>query len=197
MKIKILFFLLFLQFSFGQETENKSLVKFNHDIRVNLIIPSTFGDNFLAKASNDHVGIGANFSFLRIQNFKLGVGYDFMPYSTTDVSLAGNIKFSEYHTYYGDISYEIKILDKLNFEPYFGYGGTDLKFKSEDRSFGKQTGDNLRFGLNVDYQLAKRFSVFTGFCYLKSNLNINTAPEYVSFFDNAEMFQFNFGIKIH
>lgn len=197
MKLKVLFFLFLLQLSYSQETENKNLVKFNHDIRVNLIIPSTFGDNFLAKASDSHLGIGTNFSFLRIHNFKLGAGYDFIPYSTTDISMAGNIKSSEFHMLYGDVSYEIKITDKLNFEPYFGYGGAKLKFKSDGRSFGNQTGNNIRVGLNTDYQLAKRFSIYFGFCYLKSNLDINTSPEFVSFYDNTELFQFNFGIKIH
>lgn len=197
MKLKVLVFLFFFHFSYSQETENKNLVKFNHDIRLNLIIPSTFGDNFLAKANENKLGIGTNFSFLRIHDFKLGVGYDFIPYKTTDISRVGNIKSSEFHMLYGDVSYEIKIIDKLNLEPYFGYGGAKLKFKSDGRNFGNQTGNNIRIGLNTDYQLAKRFSVYIGFCYLKSNMDINTAPEFVSFYDDTKLFQFTFGIKIH
>lgn len=197
MKFKLLFFLIAIQFTYSQETENTNLVKFNHDIRLNAIIPSNFGDNFLAKANDSKLGIGTNFSFLRIHNFKLGAGYDFILYSTTDITRAGNIRSSEFHTLYGDISYEIKITDKLNIEPYFGFGGAKLKFKSDGRGFGSQDGNNFRVGFNTDYQLAKRFSVFVGVCYLHSNLEISTSPEFVSFYDNAKMIQVNFGFKIH
>ncbi|MFB9080918.1 hypothetical protein ACFFLS_22485 [Flavobacterium procerum] len=197
MKLKIIFFLFILQFSYSQKTENTNLVKFNHDIRVNAIIPSNFGENFLAEANDSKIGIGTNFSFLRIHNFKLGVGYDYMPYSTTDITRAGNISSAQFHTAYGDISYEIKIAKKLNIEPYFGVGGAELKFKSDGRSFGKQTGENIRVGFNTDFQLAKRLSVFLGLCYLNSNLDINTSPEFVSYYDNAKLIQVNIGLKIH
>ncbi|TDP03428.1 hypothetical protein [Flavobacterium sp. 245] len=197
MKLKVLFFLFFLQFSYSQETENKKPVKFNHDIRINAIIPSNFGDNFLAKANNAKLGVGTNFSFLRIYDFKLGAGYDFIPYSTTDITFAGNIKRSEFHTVYADIAYEIKITEKLNIEPYIGFGGAKLKFESDGRSFGNQKGNNFRIGFNTDYKLAKRLSAFVAICYLESKLDINTSPEFVSFYDNAKMFQFIIGLKIH
>lgn len=197
MKFNILFFLFFLQILHSQETKNTNLVKFNHDIRVNAIIPSNFGDNFLSEASDPNLGIGVNFSFLRIKNFKLGIGYDLLYYSTTDVSRAGNIDGSEFHTVYGDISYEIKILERLNIEPYFGFGDSKLKLKSDGRSFGNQTGNNWRIGFNTDYKLSKHFSGFVGLCYLNSNLDIKTSPEFVSFYDHAKMIQVNIGLKIH
>ncbi|MBE8724150.1 hypothetical protein [Flavobacterium hungaricum] len=197
MKFKVFIFLFILQLTYGQKTENNNLVKFNHDIRVNAIIPSNFGANFLAEANDGKLGIGTNFSFLRIHNFKLGAGYDYIPYSTTDITKAGNIDGAHYHTAYGNISYEIKILEKLNIEPYFGIGDVRLKFSSSDKSFGKQTGNNIRIGFNTDYQLAKRLSVFLGLCYLHSNLDINTSPEFVSFYDNAKLIQLNIGLKIH
>ncbi|KAF2331368.1 hypothetical protein [Flavobacterium daemonense] len=200
MKFKVLFFLFcsfFLQFSYSQETENKSPVKFNHDFRINALIPSNYGDNFLAKANDAKLGIGMNFSFLRIYDFKLGIGYDYIPYSSTDISMTGNIKNADYQTVYGDVAYEIKITDKLNIEPYFGFGGLELKFRSDARDFGNQTGSNFRIGFNTDYKLAKRLSGFIGICYLGSKLDISTSPEFVSFYHNAKMFQFNIGLKIH
>lgn len=197
MKFKVLFFLFFIQFIYSQKTENTNLVKFNHDIRFNAIVPLNFGDNFLAKSNNSRVGIGTNFSFLRIKNFKLGVGYDYIPYTATDITRAGNIESSSFHLAYGDISYEIKLLEKLNIEPYFGFGGTKLKFKSSRGDIGNQEGNNLRIGFNTDYQLAKRLSAFVGICYLQSKMDMNTSPEFISFYDNAKMIQINIGLKIH
>jgi hypothetical protein len=197
MKFNLLFSLFFLQFIYSQETENKNLVKFNHDIRFNAIVPLNFGDNFLNESNDSYIGVGTNFSFLRIDNFKLGAGYDFIFYTTSDITRAGNINGANLHTYYGDVSYEINVLEKLNIEPYFGFGGVELKFRSSGRNFGKQTGNNLRIGFNTDYKLAKRLSAFVGICYSHYNLDINTSPEFVSFYDNAKMIQINIGLKIH
>ena len=197
MKLKVLFFLFFIQFLYSQKTENQNLVKFNHDIRVNIIIPSNSGENFLAQANDNKIGIGTNFSFLRIYNFKLGAGYDFIPYSSTDITRTGNISGSEFHIAYGDVSYEVKIVERLNIEPYIGYGGAKLKFKSDGRNFGNQTGNNFRIGFNADYKLTKRLSGFIGLSYLESKLDIKTSPEFISFYDNAKMIQMNIGLKIH
>jgi len=197
MKLIFLLFILCIPFSYGQETKSQNLVQFNHDIRLNVIIPSNFGANFLAESYDSKVGIGTNFSFLRINNFKLGAGYDFISYIATDITRTGNIKGAQFHTAYGDIAYEIKITENLNLEPYIGYGGAKLKFKSDGRDFGNQDGNNFRIGFNTDYKLGKRFSGFVGVCYLQSKLNINTSPEFVSFYDNTKMFQLNIGLKIH
>ncbi|TDW51992.1 hypothetical protein EV144_101672 [Flavobacterium sp. 270] len=197
MKYNVLLFLLFLQFSYGQETENKRPVKFNHDIRINALVPFNSGDNFLAKANDPQFGIGVNFSFLRIYDFKLGAGYDYIYYNTTDITRAGNVENARFNSVYGDISYEIKIIKKLNIEPYFGIGSDKINFKSQDRNYGHQTGNDFIIGFNTDYQLAKRLSAFVGLCYLESKLDINTSPEFVSFYKNSKMLQLNIGLKIH
>jgi hypothetical protein len=72
-----------------------------------------------------------------------------------------------------------------------------LNFKSSDRSFGHQTGDDFRMGCTIEYKLDKTVSTFAGFGYISSSYNINTAPEFVSFYDNSKMLQINIGIKLN
>ncbi|KQX15480.1 hypothetical protein ASC72_00970 [Flavobacterium sp. Root420] len=164
---------------------------------MNAIFPVNYGDNFLAKSNKANIGVGINFSFLKIYDFKLGIGYDYIYYSTTDITRAGNVDNSRYNTVYGDIAYEIKILDKLQIEPYFGLGSTKINFTSDNRNFGHQTGNDFRVGFNTDYKLNRKLSAFVGLCYLQSKLDINTTPELISFYDNSKMLQINIGLKIN
>lgn len=197
MKYNILIIIFCLNLSYAQEKKTKPSLVFKPEFSLYAITPNNFGDNYLAKANKPHIGIGSNFNFLQIQHFKLGMGYDYISYSVTDISRAGNIGSSRYNSFYGLLGYEIKLSNDIYLQPYWGFGSVKLNFKSGDRSYGHQTGNDFRIGCNFDYKLDKTISAFAGLGYVSSNYDINTAPEFVSFYDNSKMLQINIGIKIN
>lgn len=196
MKSSILLILFCLQISYGQEKKTKALVSFKPELNQYAIVPINFGDNYLAKANKSNVGLGTNFSFLQVQHFNLGMGYDYIYYSVTDLSRTGNIGSSRYNSFYGTLAYEIKLSNEIYVQPYLGLGSVNLNFKNGNRSFGHQTGTDFRIGCNFDYRLNKIIAAFTGISYLSTKYDINTAPEFVSFYDNSKMLQINIGIKL-
>lgn len=196
MKYILLLFIICLKISYGQEKKSKTSLDFIPEFSLYVISPNNFGENYLAKANKSRIGIGANLYLIQCKHFKLGMGYDYVGYSITDVSRAGNIGSSRYNSFYGLLGYEIKLSNEFYLQPYLGLGSVKLKFKSADRSFGHQNGNDFRIGCNIDYKLDKTVSAFGGFGFVFSNYNINTAPEFVSFYDNSKMLQINIGIKI-
>lgn len=197
MKYSILLILFCLNISYGQEKKGKTSLDFKPEFSLYVISPNNFSDNYLAKANKALIGIGANLCLIQFKHFKLGMGYDYIGYSITDVSRAGNIGSSRYNAVYGLLGYEIKISNEFYLQPYFGYGSAKLNFKSGDRRFGHQTGNDFRIGCNVEYKLDKTAAAFVGFGFVSSNYDINTAPEFVSFYDNSKMLQINIGIKLN
>ncbi|WP_310557848.1 outer membrane beta-barrel protein [Flavobacterium sp.] len=183
--------------SYGQDKKTKSIVTFKPELTLYIIAPNNFGNNYLAEANESKIGIGTNLNFIEVHHFKLGMGYDYIGYSITDVSRAGNIGSSRYNAVYGLLEYEFKLSNELYLQPYLGYGSVKLNFKSGDRSFGHQTGNDFRIGCSVDYKLDKTISAFAGFGYVSSSYDIKTAPEFVSFYDNSKMLQINIGFKIN
>lgn len=197
MKYSILLILFCLKLSYGQEKKQKITISFKPEFSFYAIVPNNFGENYLAKANKSETGIGTTFSFMKVQDFKLGMGYDYIYYAITDVTKAGNISSSRYNSFYGSLAYEIKISKKFYLQPYIGIGAVNLNFKSKDRSFGHQTGTDFRIGFNVDYKLDKTISAFAGIGYIITKYDINTAPEFISFYDNSKMLQINIGLKIN
>lgn len=197
MKYSILLIFFCLKISYGQEKKTEITLAFKPEFKLYAIIPNNFGDNYLAKANKQHIGIGTNFNLVQVQHFKLGVGCDYIYYSITDVTKAGNIESSRYNSFYGTLAYETRLSNQFYFQPYLGMGSAKLKFKSGDRSFGHQTGTDFRIGFNVDYKLDKTISAFAGIGYVSTKYDIKTAPEFISFYDNSKMLQINIGLKIN
>lgn len=188
--------MLCLNMTYGQEKKNKNTLTLNPEIHFYLIAPFNIGDNYLAKANDSKIGVGTTINFIQFQHFKLGMGYDYIGYSVTDVSRAGNYESSRYNAFYGLLSYEIKLSNDIKVQPYLGLGSVNLNFKSGSKSFGHQTGNDFRLGCNVEYKLDKTISAFGGFGYVSSNYDVKTAPEFVSFYDSSKMIQVNVGLKI-
>ena len=101
MKYSILLILFCLNLSYGQEKKTKTSLILKPEFSLYAIVPNNFGDNYLAKTNKPVIGIGANYNFIQVQHFKLGMGYDYISYSITDITKAGNIGSSRYNSIYG------------------------------------------------------------------------------------------------
>lgn len=197
MKYTLLLLIFCIKLSYGQEKNTKSILGFKPDFNLYAIIPSNFGDNYLSKATKPNVGLGANLYILELKHFQIGMGYEYINYSTTDITRAGNINTTRNSSLFGLLGYKIKVSNNFNLQPYLGMGSVKLKFKSTDRNFGHQDGNNFRIGFNTNYKLSHSFFVFAGVSYVSSKYNINTSPEFVSFYDNSKAIQLNLGVKIN
>lgn len=185
-----------MKFSYGQEKNTKNNLAFKPDFSLYAIIPSNFGDNYLSKANKPNIGLGANFDFIQLKHFNVGMGYEHINYSTTDITRAGNINTTRNSSFFGLLGYEIKLSNNFNLHPYLGIGSVKLKFKSGDKNFGHQNGTNFRIGFNTNYKLSHSIFAFAGVSYVSSKYVINTTPEFVSFYDNSKTIQLNIGVKI-
>lgn len=191
----VLILLLCTQLLFSQE--KKQLLKFHFESRLSVIVPINLGNNYLSKSNEANAGGTVFFNLIKMSNFKLGGGYDYIPYSITDVTTGANINSSRYNSIYANLSYEIPIIKKINLEPHIGIGSSKLNLKSGSRSFGHQTGTDFRIGFNLDYAFDDYFAVFIGTAFVKTKFDVNTAPEYVSFYDNSSLIQINIGMKFN
>jgi hypothetical protein len=187
--------LFFTQFMFGQEEKTK--LKFHFESRLSAIVPINLGNNYLAKSNDANAGVTIHFNFIKMSNFKLGGGYDYIPYSITDISTGANINSSRYNSIYASLAYEIPIMKKMNLEPYIAIGSSKLNLKSGSQSFGHQTGTDFRIGFNLDYALNNYFAFFIGTAFVKTKFDVNTSPEYISFYDNSSLIQINIGMKFN
>jgi hypothetical protein len=183
------------QLTFGQEEKTK--LKFHFESRISAILPINLGDNYLAKSNEASLGVALYFNFIKMSNFKLGGGYDYIRYSITDISTGGNINSSRYNSIFVNLAYEIPILKKINLEPNIGIGSSKINLKSGNQSFGHQTGTDFRIGFNLDYELNDYFAFFMGTAFVKTKYDVNTSPEFVSFYDNSSLIQINIGMKFN
>ncbi|AWG21122.1 hypothetical protein FFWV33_06020 [Flavobacterium faecale] len=196
MKKIILLVAFMVQCSFGQTKKETAIFNFDPEFNFYASIPNDFGNTYLAEANKPDLGLGFQYNFVQAKNFKLGFGYDFIYYRVTDVARAGNYNSSRYHSYMGTLGYELNLSKKWQIEPYLGLGSAKLKFKSASRKFGHQTGTAFKLGTKASYRLDKTFSTFAGIEYVSAQYDVNTAPEWVSFYDHATRFQVNLGVKI-
>jgi len=175
--------------------------------RVHGILPVDLGTNYLANANKGKVSFGINMSMFEYHNFRLAVGFDRMYYDVTDVSKAATVDHSRYNLLYAQILYEFPITKNFSVQPYVGFGSSEINFvRSSDTRinyFGveannivRQRGINVRGGFYADYRIDKVISFFAGVGYVQSSLDVDTAPEFKSYFGEAKMLQINLGLKI-
>jgi hypothetical protein len=158
--------------------------------------PGALGDNVLNKANNGKYGFGFEHNVIRYYNFYVAPGYEFTGYDVTNAALAGNIENTNVNNYYLRIAYKLSIARKLNVYPFITGGAVMINQRTGGKSYGKQNGSAFGLGADVDFNLDERLSIFARARYNYLSTNVESNPEYESFFKNLQQLNFSFGIKI-
>lgn len=192
-----LLLLLYSGFIFAQNDTKtaKPELEFKVNTRFQLLQPIQFGNTALAKAHKPKIGVSAQMNLLDYQNFKAGFGFDFVTYAITDKQIIANLSESKYTSAYILISYEYKLNEKICITPNIGYGSASLELGSRGSRFGKQNGNEIRIGGILDYKIGRTAYVFGGINYVTNTFDVETAPEYKSFFSKANQIQLSLGIR--
>ncbi|WP_293893204.1 outer membrane beta-barrel protein [Flavobacterium sp.] len=192
-----LLLLIYSGIAFAQdETKTpKPQLDFKVNARFHMLYPIQFGNTALAKAHKPKLGFSAQMNLLDYRNFKAGFGFDFVTYEITNKQVIANLSTSKYTSAYVLISYEYKINNKLLVTPNIGYGSATLDLGSRNSRFGNQNGNEIRIGGILDYKIGRTIYVFSGINYITNTFNVETAPEYKSFFSKANQLQLSIGIR--
>lgn len=184
--------------SFAQENEKpkkRPKLEFKVNARFQLIQPIQFGNTALAKAHSPYLGISSQLNLLDFMGFKAGFGVDMVGYKITDKQMIANLHASKYTSAYVLLSYEYKLSEKFLITPNIGWGSASLELGSRSSRFGGQDGNEIRIGGILDYKIGKSTYVFGGINYINTTLDVQTAPEYKSYFSNANQIQLSLGIR--
>jgi hypothetical protein len=184
-----------IAFAQNETTAPKPQLEFKINARFQIIYPIQFGNTALAKAHNPRVGFSSQVNFLNYNNFKAGFGFDLVTYDIADQQLIANLSTSKYTSYYVLLGYEYKLNPKIQITPNIGYGSASLDLGSRNSRFGKQNGNEFRIGGILDYEIGRGTAVFCGVNYITNTFDVETAPEYKSFFSKANQLQLSLGIR--
>ncbi len=185
-----------IAFAQNETKAPKPQLDFKVNARFQLLQPIQFGNTALAKAHKPRLGFSTQINLLDYRNFKAGVGVDFVTYDITNKLIIANLSTSKYTSAYVLISYEYKVNNKLLVTPNIGYGSATLDLGSRNSRFGNQNGNEFRIGGILDYKIGRTIYVFGGINYITNTFDVETAPEYKSFFSKANQIQLSLGIRL-
>ena len=192
-KILIFFIVLFAQVLFAQK--NKKLT-FNPKFEMGFQTYFFFGDNYLSKGhTNPAIGAELNLQIISFNNINAGFGVKKTTLKVEDIEIGGNIDKSNLNSFQGFISYSLKS-KKLEFIPQFAYGGIENRQKMGSKLYGVQKGNLFELSVSLNYQLDKNLQSYIRIGTTKYVFNINTTPEFTSYFKNSNGINISIGIRI-
>lgn len=194
---KVLFlFLLVFKISISQEIKQNKIIDLEPSMRVGIIKPLHFGNNIISKEFNNSIGFTGNFSFIKIFDLKLSVGFDFQKYNEKNSSI-GNISHINKFSYTLQSDYSIDLNSKYAIIPFIHYAFTNINFKNSSSILAKQNGNEIKVGSYLDYKMNNTYSLFIGFNYCKFINNINATKQNKSYYGASNAIQITLGIELN
>ncbi len=193
----VLFILLFLVSScvLGQDKreEKKSIVQ--PFFRLSLLNHSQLGNYSLAKDFKSALGVNMALSIVTVKRFSFVTGFHYNTYEITNPQNVGNINWLIFRSLYAEIDYTVPVTNEISVVPLISCGYVENQYTSGSRKFGIQDGSEFKVGSIINYRFNKVLSVFAGCNYAMTNLDIETAEEYVDYFGKAKRIEVQFGLK--
>lgn len=199
MKIKQIYTLIFLLFCsqlFSQSEVDSDEPKVFTKFRMSYNLKRFNGNNFLSDAHNPAYK-GFHFSFLIIEFKKIGLGlsYETNGSKVTQPEKVGNFNTITLNHYSGFISYEFDISkSKFSVTPKFEIG--DCKAKQKGNGFyAFNNGNYYGISSQINYNISKKFAVYTSLGYNFYTFNVKTTEEAKSFFNKSNSLNLSLGIQ--
>lgn len=182
---------------FAQELKSNNQLKFNHEFSFYYVQNMSLDNNFLSDAHSYKYGFGINFKGLEYHNFKLGLGYELLKFTTVDFAKAGNIQNINLTNLNFKLYYPIELPSNFILDPNFGLAVLQLHQKSDSKNFGYINGTGFLLGTDLYYKLNPNFRLLLGLNYLYGNYKVNTSKELQEYFENSNQLLLSFGIQIN
>lgn len=194
MKKLLLLFLLFSQFVYCQEKNNK--LQFKPKLGLEVKSNYFFGKNYLAKGhKNPSVGFLFKMNVLEYKKFNFGFSFENTILKVSDYSIGGNIDKSNIALYNAYLSYPLAISKEITLEPNIFYGQLFLKQKNGSKNYGTQNGNDLGIGGIINYKINKTITIYSNVSYSHYFLKVNTTPEFEKYFNNSNCLSLSLGIN--
>lgn len=161
--------------------------------------PFSVGNNFANKGLDVNRGIEFQFN-LFLQDTDIFIGYRFqhLNANTSDPLLVGNYDRSSISLHAANLGYYFSIHKKIDFKPSISIGLTRYTNRITGRADKfRDTGVTGILSTAFDYKLNTTISLYISPEYRVDFMNIKTANELDSFFNQAMYIHFNAGIKIN
>lgn len=202
-KLILLLTLVLHSIAFAQQTTEEALTKtektetltFKPQIYSYVSHHMNNGNNFLADGHDaDFVGIGLQINFVKYQNVKFGIGWEYNGYDVTNPNTIGVIHRSLYFAMFGKFQYQLDVFNNWSIEPYIGIGATKIQQKYNNSHSDSFYGLNLYAGLNITFKINAHIYFFTGFNYNNLRFNVNTVERWQDYFNKINQTQIHLGI---
>lgn len=184
MKIKTYLLLLFPLLVYSQ---NK--VFFFNEINFAYTVPNQLENTFLKEGFKNNFGFFSEFEHITYKRFGFINGFQINEYSVTNRAIAGNSKSATLQTIHLKVVYHLKVANKINIDPYIGYGF--IEFKGIDKTFG----NSYILGTNFNYNIYKKLSLLVGVQYNATQYDITTNAAEKHFFNSSNNLQLNIGLN--
>lgn len=195
-KLRYAFIIVFLNYSFAQETKNKAF-RFNPKINIGVHSQSFIGNNYLSKGhSNPALGLETGFQILSLKKLNSGFGIKRTTIKVSDFAIGGNIHSTNINSVHGFLSYDLLKYKKFNLSPEVQFGGLELKQKGNGNSYGVQNGNFYNFSININYDIHKYFHPYLKIGYTRYLLKTNTTDEFKSYFNHSNSLNLTLGFQI-
>jgi hypothetical protein len=184
MKLKIYFLLVFPILVSAQ-----SKVKFFNEVNIAYTVPNQLENTFLKEGFKNNFGFFSEFEHVTYKKFGFINGFQINKYNVTNSSVAGNAKNATLQTIHLKLVYHLKVTNKINIDPYVGYGFIEF------RNINKTYGNSYILGTNFNYNLYKKLSLLVGVQYNATQYDITTNAAEKLFFNSSNNLQLNIGLN--
>jgi hypothetical protein len=204
MKNYILYFFLFSNIIWSQEntgtipqeTSPQEGFKIITEFDLQAFTNFYFGKNYLAKGhSNPGIGGSLTVNFYQFDNYKLGATFAKSTIKVSDIAIGGNINNTNINSLGAVLSYNHNITEIISITPHIKFSSVKLNQYSDIQYYGQQKGSLLSLGTDVNYKV-DNFVIYFNIGYSRYFLNVNTSPEFQSYFDNSNAINLAFGVKL-
>lgn len=197
---KTVFLLLFSATVFAQENDSlqvqeKKIFKFEETFSMYYVVANQSGNHTLAKDYSNRFGFGSRLTLFSLAKFNLGAGGEYVTYSVSNQSNAGNFNKGTYKNFFFLVNYPIQVAPRFTLTPVAAIGALQFTQRQRGIRHSHQEGINYRIGVSADYEVAPEMDLFLGLEFIDTRFNLNANPEIFDYYGKSKNLQMSIGIR--